>query len=115
MFSVPEDIEIRAPADSANHSSGTRIRSARSSAAITRAHSGSDSAPSAFVGSPSSTTRVTPSGCRSVGVVTTPGHDRGGVPALRPVDRHQRAVLVQVVLGEACRRGPASRPVSSYG
>ena len=39
-----------------------RIRSARSSAAITRAHSGSDSAPSDFVGSPSSTTRVTPSG-----------------------------------------------------
>ena len=72
MFSVPEDIEIRAPADSANHSSGTRIRSARSRAAITREHSGSDSAPSAFVGSPSSTTRVTPSGCRAVGVVTTP-------------------------------------------
>ena len=62
MFSVPEVIEIRAPADSANHSSGTRIRSARSSAAITRAHSGSDSAPSDLVGSPSSTTRVTPSG-----------------------------------------------------
>ena len=52
MFSVPESIEIRAPADSANHSTGTRIRSARSSAAITRAHSGSASAPSALVGSP---------------------------------------------------------------
>ena len=34
MFSVPDSIEIRAPADSAYHSSGTRIRSARSSAAI---------------------------------------------------------------------------------
>ena len=55
MFSVPESIEIRAPADSANHSTGTRIRSARSSAAMTRRHSGSASAPSDFVGSPSST------------------------------------------------------------
>ena len=36
MFSVPESIEIRAPADSANHSTGTRIRSARSRAAMTR-------------------------------------------------------------------------------
>ncbi len=65
MFSVPEVIEIRAPDDSANHSTGTRSRSARSSAAMTRAHSGSDSAPSDLVGSPSSTTRVTPSGCRA--------------------------------------------------
>ena len=40
MFSVPESIEIRAPADSANHSTGTDIRSARSSAAMIRAHSG---------------------------------------------------------------------------
>ena len=72
MFSVPEVIEIRAPDDSANHSTGTAIRSARSSAAMTRAHSGSDSAPRDLVGSPSSTTRVTPSGWRSVGVETSP-------------------------------------------
>ena len=52
MFSVPESIEIRAPEDSANHSTGTRIRSARSSAAMIRRHSGSATAPSAFVGSP---------------------------------------------------------------
>ena len=39
MFSVPEFIAIRAPADSAYHSIGTCIDSARSSAAITRAHS----------------------------------------------------------------------------
>ena len=55
MFSVPESIEIRAPADSANHSTGTRIRSARSRAAMIRAHSGSATAPSALVGSPQST------------------------------------------------------------
>ena len=71
MFSVPESIEIRAPADSANHSTGTCIRSARSIAAMIREHSGSETAPSAFVGSPQSTTRVTPSGCSAVGVVTT--------------------------------------------
>ena len=62
MFSVPESIEIRAPADSANHSTGTDICSARSRAAMMRAHSGSATAPSAWVGSPSSTTRVMPSG-----------------------------------------------------
>ena len=71
MFSVPESIEIRAPEDSANHSSGTFIRSARSMAAMIREHSGSDTAPRALVGSPHSTTRVTPSGYASVGVVTT--------------------------------------------
>ncbi len=101
MFSVPESIEIRAPADSANHSSGTCIRSARSMAAMIREHSGSDTAPSALVGSPHSTTRVTPSGCRAVGVVTTAAR----MPALlrpgRPVDRHQRAGVVEVVLDEA--------------
>ena len=37
-----------------------------------RAHSGSETAPSALSGSPLSTTRVTPSGWRSVGVLTTP-------------------------------------------
>ena len=62
MFSVPESIEMRAPADSANHSTGTPISSARSSAAMTRAHSASATAPSALSGSPHSSTRVTPSG-----------------------------------------------------
>ena len=62
MFSVPLSIEIFAPDDSANHSTGTPISSARSSAAITRAHSGSATEPSALVGSPSSATRVMPSG-----------------------------------------------------
>jgi hypothetical protein len=71
MFSVPESIEIRAPAESANHSTGTRIRSARSMAAMIRVHSGSETAPRALVGSPHRTTRVTPSGCSAVGVVTT--------------------------------------------
>ena len=62
MFSVPESIAIRAPEETANHSTGTSSRSARSSAAITRAHSGSASEPSPRVGSPSSATRSIPSG-----------------------------------------------------
>ena len=62
MFSVPESIAIRAPADSANHSTGTPSSSARSSAAMIRRHSGSASEPRAFVGSPSSATRSIPSG-----------------------------------------------------
>ena len=104
MFSVPDSIEIRAPADSAYHSSGTRIRSARSSAAITRRHSGSDSAPSDFVGSPSSTTRVTPCGCRSGRRGDHARDDRRGVAPLRPVDRHQRVVVVEVVLDEVAEQ-----------
>ncbi len=72
MFSVPESIEMRAPADRANHSTGTAIEAARSSAAMTREHSGSATAPSALVGSPSSTTREMPSGCRAVRDVATP-------------------------------------------
>ena len=62
MFSVPESIAMRAPEESANHSTGTSSSSARSSAAITRLHSGSASEPSPRVGSPSSTTRCIPSG-----------------------------------------------------
>ena len=62
MFSVPLSIEMRAPDDSANHSTGSPRSSARSSAAMTIEHSGSDTVPSALVGSPSSATRVTPSG-----------------------------------------------------
>ena len=41
MFSVPESMAIFAPADSANHSTGTPSSSARSSAAMIRRHSGS--------------------------------------------------------------------------
>ncbi len=113
MFSVPESIAIRAPADSANHSTGTSRRSARSSAAMTREHSGSDRAPSALVGSPSSTTRVTPPGCRVVGVVTTPvtiaavlrpfGRSTGtSAPSSRSYSTNEPS-------------GPASMSVSSYG
>ncbi len=61
MFSVPLSIEIRAPEESANHSSGTPSSLARSRAATTRRHSGSATAPSERVGSPSSTTRRIPS------------------------------------------------------
>ncbi len=62
MFSVPESIAIIAPAESANHSAGTRSSSARSRAAMIRLHSGSASEPSARVGSPKSATRSIPSG-----------------------------------------------------
>ena len=72
MFSVPLSIEIRAPADTANQSTGTPSASARSMAAAIRRHSGSASAPMARLGSPSSTTRCMPSGCRAVKVRTTP-------------------------------------------
>ena len=72
MFSVPESMAIFAPEESANHSTGTPRPSARSSAAITRRHSGSASEPSARVGSPSRTTRSMPSGWRSVRLRTSP-------------------------------------------
>ena len=62
MFSVPESIAMRAPEDSANHSTGTSSSSARSSAAITRRHSASASEPRPLVGSPRRTTRCIPSG-----------------------------------------------------
>ena len=114
MFSVPDSIEMRAPADSANHSTGMPRRSARSSAAITRAHSGSDSAPSDLVGSPSSTTRVMPSGCSLVGVLTTPATSaavfwpRGRSTGTRSPSPSRSC---SVKLPPA----PASMPVSSYG
>jgi hypothetical protein len=62
MFSVPLSIEMVAPEDNANHSTGTDSFSARSSAATTRAHSASATVPSAFVGSPNRAMRVIPSG-----------------------------------------------------
>ena len=72
MFSVPESIAIRAPEETANHSTGTPRLSARSSAAMTRAHSGSASEPRPRVGSPSSATRSMPSGWRSVRLRISP-------------------------------------------
>ncbi len=62
MFSVPLSIEMVAPEDNANHSTGADSFSARSSAATTRAHSASATVPRAFVGSPNKATRVMPSG-----------------------------------------------------
>src|SRR5690606_21561994 len=87
-FSVPESIEIFAPADSANHSSGTCIFSARSSAAMTRAHSGPLSAPGHALGV-----------ALGRGADHT-GDDRGLVAARRPVHRNQLAAVVEVVLDE---------------
>ncbi len=62
MFSVPLSIEIFAPDDRVNHSTGTPISSARSMAATTIAHSATATVPSALVGSPNIATRVMPSG-----------------------------------------------------
>ena len=62
MFSVPESSAMRAPDDTANHSTGTPSWSARSSAAMTRRLSASAMDPSPLVGSPNSATRVMPSG-----------------------------------------------------
>ena len=61
-FSLPESMAILAPADSANHSIGTSIWAASSIAASTRRHSASVIDPIALVGSPSTATRVRPSG-----------------------------------------------------
>ena len=72
MFSVPLSMEIFAPEDSVNHSTGTPFSSARSMAATTVAHSATATVPSALVGSPNSATRVMPSGYFAVGVVTSP-------------------------------------------
>ena len=71
-FSEPLSMAMRAPADRANHSTGRPRSSARSRAARMRTHSASVIEPMALVGSPSSATRVMPSGYLSVGVVTRP-------------------------------------------
>jgi hypothetical protein len=72
MFSVPLSIEILAPAESANHSSGTPIFSASESAALMRRHSGSASDPISLLASPRITTRVIPSGTLAVKLRITP-------------------------------------------
>src|SRR5918996_3367049 len=104
MFSVPLSIAIRAPEETANHSSGTPSRSARPMAARMRAHSGSASEPSRLLGSPSTATRVTPSGWAGVRLRTTPDDHAGAVLAWGPVDGHQPPVAVEVVLGEVAGR-----------
>ena len=103
MFSVPLSIEILAPEDRVNHSTGTPSSSARSMAATTVAHSATATVPSALVGSPNNATRVMPSGYFAVGVVTTPGDHAGLVLPARPVHRTERAGGVEVVLGEGAR------------
>ena len=72
MFSVPLSIAIFAPDDSVNHSSGMPMRSAKSSPAMIRRHSGSARLPSPRVGSPNSATRVIPSGIFSVSLRSRP-------------------------------------------
>ena len=72
-----------------------------------RRHSGSATEPSAFVGSPSSTMRV-----HALGVAVGEGarhadDDAGLVHRRRAVDRHQLAVVVEVVLDELAARDAA--------
>ena len=62
MFSVPLVIEMRAPDDTANHSTGRPRRSARSMAAMIRRHSASAREPRLRLGSPAMSTRRIPSG-----------------------------------------------------
>ena len=113
MFSVPESIEIRAPAERAYHSTGTSQLLARSRAAMIRAHSASATAPSARVGSPLSTTRRTPSGCKRGRRRDDADDDAGLVESRRSVDGDEPSAVVEVVLDRRCRRrrrpGPASR------
>ena len=114
MFSVPESIAIRAPEDSANHSTGTPSSSARSSAAMIRRHSGSATEPSAFVGSPSRTTRCMPSGWRSVNERVTPTTIPASFIAGGRSAGHEVTVGVEVVLDELAARDPA-RAVGALG
>ena len=72
MFSTPLSIEILAPAEMGNHSSGTPLSWASSKAARMRRHSGSAMAPKSLLGSPSIRTRVMPSGYLVVKLRMTP-------------------------------------------
>ena len=110
MFSVPLSIAILAPDDSVNHSTGTPIRSAKSSAAMIRLHSGSAKLPSPRVGSPNSATRVMPSGTCSVSLRRQSDHDVGGVHPVRSRHRNQGSLLVEVVLDELAGREAALPP-----
>jgi hypothetical protein len=72
MFSLPLSMAMRAPAESANHSTGSCSRRASASAAMMRRHSGSASAPMSRLGSPRTITRAMPSGCLAVKLRITP-------------------------------------------
>ena len=72
MFSTPLSIEIFAPADRVNHSSGTFVLLGQVKSRKNARHSGSASAPRSLLGSPSSKTRVMPSGYLSVKLRMTP-------------------------------------------
>ena len=100
MFSVPLSIEMVAPEDRANHSTGADSSSARSSAATTRAHSASATVPKRF-------RRVTEHGHpgHAFGVQRrAPRHqaddEPGGVASIRPVHRSKFARFVEVVFDE---------------
>ena len=100
MFSVPESIEIRAPAESANHSTGTDIRSARSSAAMIRGALGLGHRAQGLGG-----VAEQHHAGDALGVPLGDGgrdarDDAGGVVPGLAVDRGQRAGRVEVVLDE---------------
>ena len=77
-FSVPESSAMRAPADSATHSTGSPRSSARSIAATIRRHSASPSEPISIVASPMTSMRVKPSGKRADQLVIRPSTTPAG-------------------------------------
>ena len=92
MFSVPQSIEILAPEDSVNHSTGTPCSLGQlDGLGDPIAHSATATVPSALVGSPNSATRVMPSGYFAVGVVTTPATTPAVFCPARPVHRAEGA------------------------
>ena len=109
MFSVPESIAIRAPEDSANHSTGTPSSSAMSSAAMMRRHSGSATRAQRLRRVAQQHDPLHPLG-EAVGVGGGHAdHDPGVVHRRGAVDRDEVPVGVEVVLDELAARDRAGR------
>ena len=112
MFSVPLSIAIRAPADRANHSSGTLERLGEVE--------GGDDAPALRLGQRAEGLGgVTEQGHANDAVRVTVGDggdeaddDAGGVPAWCPIDQDEAAAGVEIVLHERAARdvGAPARP-----
>ena len=108
MFSVPESIEIRAPDDNANHSTGTPSSSAMSSAAMIRRHSGSATLAERLRRVAQQHQRAScPRGSAVVKERVRPTTIAGVVHRRPAVDRDQVALVVEVVLDELAARDRA--------
>ncbi len=105
MFSTPLSMEILAPAERVNHSSGMRFSWQDRSAARMRRHSGSAIAPRSLLGSPSSRTRVMPSGYFAGEVANHADDDVGLVLAVGGRSTGTRRSLgIEIVLDEFAGR-----------